>query len=52
MSGILKTLCGAALAALIAAGGAEAQDKLTLRFTQPWPAAHPQWVHGEVQFEL
>lgn len=66
MPGLLRKLCAIAVVLLLATGAGSAQDKITLRFAQPWPASHPQWVHGgrvfvdyvtkatngEVEFEL
>lgn len=38
---------GLAIAVLLSGvGAASAQDRITMRLTQPWPAVHPQWEHG------
>lgn len=45
MNWLARSLTAAVLLGMIG-GAAAADDTITLKFTQPWPANHPQWVHG------
>lgn len=35
-----------AICAATVLGGTASAQEMTLRFTQPWPSLHPQWIHG------
>jgi TRAP-type C4-dicarboxylate transport system substrate-binding protein len=61
-----NALATTAVVTVLLGGMAAAQDRITLKVTQPWPANHPQWLHagqvfvdhvteatqGQVQFEV
>lgn len=50
MKSIKSYLVSAAALLITAAAGPVVAQEITLRFTQPWPASHPQWVHGAQVF--